>query len=115
MAPHDRRASERYLSGTVIRFSCPLAGEAVTCKGLADNVSAGGIGLKFWSFGWFSPGDPLAIGLPRAEPGRPAVRAARVANVRWDGDGWLLGCEFLEPLTTDELEEMTSGELVGSR
>jgi hypothetical protein len=96
-----------------LRYTCEVE---TTCAMVDDpeekswvvkvvNISAGGVGL-------LAPlpvdaGTRLKIELP-ATPGE-AARPALVRVVKpgqWDGRGWLLGCEFADPLWEEELEEL---------
>jgi hypothetical protein len=71
--------------------------------GRAVNASAQGVALLL--------GRALPVGVAasllntRAPPGTRLVSRVRVARVdAWPhGDGWLVGCEFLEPLTEVEV------------
>lgn len=70
------------------------------------DLSRTGVGL--WVCFPFKPGSYLAVDLAGRDPKRAAKTAlTRVVQIRERDDGtWHLGCEFLAPLTDDELAQL---------
>jgi hypothetical protein len=102
----ERRAAVRHAS--TMEASChPLAVPALgpTCPARIRDISLDGLGLVVAHR--YEPGSTLSV-VPEVLPRSlaPAL-AVRVRHVEPHGDGlWLIGCEFVTPLTEDELRVM---------
>ncbi len=78
-------------------------GDGMAWGGTVKDVSAGGLklGLCFP----FSPGTYLAVDLQSPTGSLNRTLVCRVVHVHDDADGtWILGCEFIKPLTDSEVE-----------
>jgi hypothetical protein len=98
------------------RFSCDVA---ASCQPPADwkrggqkwsarvrDVSSGGLCLLLKRR--FERGAGLAIELPGSDPDSPSILLARVVHVEAESGGkWALGCQFISPLSDEELEALT--------
>lgn len=104
----DRRAWVRF--GCDLEASCTSKGRLKDAGWTAQvrNLSQGGLGLVLRHR--FQKGSPLSIELrsqDRSFCRSCPARVVRSAPVLLDGQAlWFAGCEFLEPLTEDELHRL---------
>lgn len=101
LADFDKRCSARQ-ECTLEATSRPVeVPDSVCWGGTVQDVSAGGLGLAICYP--FSPGTHLAIDLV-TPAGKHRALLARVVHVHDQADGtWLLGCEFVKPLSAGEV------------
>jgi hypothetical protein len=104
----ERRAWVRYASD--LEASCRPTGAMKDSGWPAKvlNVSAGGLALLLRHR--FRSETPLVIEVRRPADGEPYQLTVRVVHSRAvlaDGSyGWLIGCEFAQPLNEDELHAL---------
>jgi hypothetical protein len=73
--------------------------------GQLRNISLGGAGLLLARA--FGTGTLLTLQWSDPVPGKPHTFPVRVIHARRDGTrGWLIGCEFLHPLSEDKLRAL---------
>jgi hypothetical protein len=100
----ERRGSERHevaLPATTVAME---PGEALSWGATVVDISTGGIGMTLCYP--FRPGSYLAVALQTgADSSRTLM--VRVVHIHEETDGrWRLGCEFLEPLDSDVLDQI---------
>jgi hypothetical protein len=100
----ERRASVRF--ATSRDASCnPISARAATLPVLIRDVSTGGIGLL--ATRRFERGTLLVIEVPDEEEATPSPMVARVVHVTLRDDGyWLLGCQFVGPLSDVDVQAL---------
>ncbi len=100
----DQRVSVRHLC-SLEAMSQPLdAGDSMCWGAIVRDISTGGLSLSLCFP--FKPGTHLAIELQGAR-GVNRSLLTRVLHVHDQADGtWLLGCEFIKPLSDSEFESL---------
>jgi hypothetical protein len=98
----EKRASVRHIC-TVEATSHPLdTGDAICWGATVRDISTGGLSLSLCFP--FKLGTHLAVDLQGVN-GLSRTLLTRVTHVHDQADGtWLLGCEFIKPLSGTELE-----------
>ena len=98
----DKRASVRHIC-MMEAMSHPLdMGDSICWGAIVRDISVGGLSLSLCFP--FKPGTHLAIDLQGAR-GFSRTLLTRVLHVHDQADGaWLLGCEFVKPLTQSDME-----------
>jgi c-di-GMP-binding flagellar brake protein YcgR len=92
-----------------VRISCDLpavfAGEqGEPHEGRILNVSAGGMGL--FTSSTLKLGTTLTIDVPAAKGDTPRQFAVRVVQSAPHRDGWLHGCEFINELSDEQIQDL---------
>jgi serine/threonine protein kinase len=106
----ERRAAVRYpfTQGALCTLNPSVQGEGPdddVWPAIVQNLSRGGLGLLLARR--FEPGTVLTIELHGGREGSRWTKILRVARVQLQEYGhWLHGCTFLDPLTTDQLQDL---------
>ncbi len=103
----DRRAWVRY-PGRLGAFHLLDDNDEPRCSAQIREVSRGGVSV--WLRGPVAVGTRLIIEVPE-KPGKPALPVLmRVVHATAaKGGRWLIGCEFVQPLSDSELQALRTG------
>lgn len=99
----EKRDSARYPCDQEAVTQLMDASGAMAWGATVDNISVGGIGLVLCFP--FKPGSHLAVTLQSSQVRRTFL--VRVVHALDQSDGtWLLGCEFVQQLPAEEIDEI---------
>ena len=98
----ERRVAVRCLCDQEALSRPDVVPPSLVWEGRVRDLAAGGIGL------WFDRPFPPETTLEVEIQGRPTLLPllAKVVHVIPHEEGWIHGCEFLEPLTPEQLEPL---------
>jgi serine/threonine protein kinase len=111
-APHERRASERY--EVEVTGNCRAAGTGKRWASAVMDISTTGMCLQVNRR--FEPGSILEVAMS-LNPDDSEVN--QLAHVRWvkaaDSKAWLLGCEFVNQMSSADLETLFNSQMDRTR
>src|SRR5579862_9296826 len=98
----ERRGGDRHLCSLEATSHAVEPGQTLSWGAVVNDLSAGGVSVTLCYP--FRPGTYLAIDL-QTNGGMTRTLMARVVHVHDRTDGmWRLGCEFIKPLTDNDMD-----------